>query len=62
MQKVTVYYFTCYDIRSDEILRSKRPATLEAITRCKGEVLKDTAQEVDASSLDDNGFLIVKKG
>ena len=62
MQKVTVYYFTAYDIRSDQILRSQRPATLETIAKCKGEVLKDTAQEVDASSLDDNGFLIGKKG
>lgn len=62
MQKVMVYYFTCYDIISDQILRSQRPATLEAIARCKGQVLKNTAQEIDASSLDDNGFLIVKKG
>lgn len=62
MQKVTVYYFTCYDIKTDQTLSSRRPATLETIAACKGEVLKDTAQEVDISSLDGNGFFIVNKG
>jgi hypothetical protein len=59
MQKVTVYYFTMYDIRSDEVVRSKRPATLEAIVRFGGTLLEETAEEVDPIELDGNGFLKV---
>ena len=57
MDKVPVYYFTCYDIKTDENIRSKRPATIETITRCNGTPLKETAQKVDISSLDSDGFL-----
>ena len=57
----TVFFFEKYDIVKGETVRSKRPATLEAITRAKGAALKDTAQEVDESSLDGNGFLMIKR-
>ena len=57
MQNVTVYYFTCYNIRTDEKVRSQRPATREAIARCNGVVIEETAQEVAATCLDGDGFV-----
>lgn len=51
MGKVTVYQFTKYDINIDENIKSRRWATREAITRVGGEVLEDTAMEVDDSVL-----------
>lgn len=57
MEKITVYYFESYDIVSDKTVRSPRPATRDAITQCGGVILEDTAQNVDASQLDGNGFL-----
>jgi hypothetical protein len=56
MPGVTVYYFTKYDITVGEVVRSPRPATLETIVLCEGTLLEDTAQQVDVSELDDNGF------
>ena len=55
MQKVTVCYFTKYDVKTDQEVRSQRMATLEFITRIQGHPLKDTAKEVDASELDAEG-------
>jgi hypothetical protein len=57
MKKVTVFYFECYDTRSDEMVRSKRPATRAAIARCKGVAIEEIAKEVDESWLDGNGFI-----
>lgn len=57
MQKVTVYYFTLYYIRTDQNITSQRPATREAIARCNGVVIEETAQEVEASRLDSDGFV-----
>jgi hypothetical protein len=57
MAKVTVYYFTEYNIVTDEKVRSARPATLETIAQIENAiVLEETAQEVDTSQLDGNGF------
>jgi hypothetical protein len=56
MPRVTVYYFTKYDIIVGEMVRSQRPATLETIIVCEGKLLEDTAQHVDVSELDGNGF------
>jgi hypothetical protein len=56
MGKVTVYFFSMYDIRSDENVRSKRPATLEAIKQIGGRALTETAIEISDSELDDDGF------
>jgi len=58
MEKITVYYFTKYDIETDQNVRSKRPATLEAIERVNGIAIKETAKDVDASQLDMDGFLV----
>jgi hypothetical protein len=55
MPKATVYYFTGYNIVTDEIIRSKRMATLETIERFRCAPLMDTAREVDVSELDDSG-------
>jgi len=54
---VTVYYFTMYDIRTDEEVKSKRPATRDAIFRVCGTILEETAEEVDPLELDERGFL-----
>ena len=57
MAKVTVYYFTEYNIVTDEKVRSTRPATLETIAQIDNAiVLEETAQEVDTSQLDGDGF------
>jgi hypothetical protein len=49
LNKVTIYRFRLYDITADEPHTSRRWATLEAIERIHGEVLEDTATEVDAA-------------
>jgi len=51
-QSVTIYRFRLYDINTDESRTSRRWATREAIERIHGEVLTDTATEVDASVVD----------
>ena len=51
-----VYFFRKYDINNDEFIRSKRPATREAIDRVRGEVLEDTAIQIDDSEVDGDGF------
>ncbi len=54
--KAKVYFFTKYDIVTDRFVRSKRPATLKAITRVGGTTIKETALEVDKTELDADGF------
>jgi hypothetical protein len=56
MPKITVYYFTSYDIVTDQIIRSKRMASRETIRKFNYTPLNHTAKEVDTSELDDNGF------
>jgi hypothetical protein len=53
---VTVCYFEQYDISTDEIVRSKRPATLAAIKWARGEPIQSTAFAIDERELDGNGF------
>ena len=60
MPKITVYYFTGYVIRSDQVVRSKRPATLEFISTHHYDPIKETAMEVDIADLDGNGFYTPK--
>jgi len=50
MSKVTVYRFRLYDITTDGTRVSRRWATREAIERLGGEILEDTASEVDAGA------------
>ena len=56
MPRVTVYYFTKCDITVGEMVRSQRPATLETIVVCEGKLIEETAQQVDVSERDENGF------
>ena len=51
MSKVIAYRFCKYDITTDQHQRSNRWATREAIERVHGDVLEDTATEVDSSVL-----------
>jgi hypothetical protein len=51
MAKVTVYQFTSYDMASDNMIKSRRWGTREAIEFIKANVLDDTAVEVDDSAL-----------
>ena len=52
MSKVHIYRFTLYDITSDNARQSRRWGTRDAIERIGGEILVDTAIEVDASAVD----------
>jgi hypothetical protein len=57
MATVKVYYFRQFSIQTGKTERSLRPATREAITGIRGaSILEETAQEVDESELDGNGF------
>jgi hypothetical protein len=56
MPRITVYYFTDYRITTDQIIRSKRMASLKFIKSYNFSPLMKTAKEVDTSELDDNGF------
>ena len=53
---VTVYFFQKYDIESDQMIRSKRPATIAAIERVHGEAIKNTAQDIAPEDIDEEGF------
>jgi hypothetical protein len=60
MAKVTVYYFECWDIKTDKYTVQKRMATRKFIDRlieggasCK--TLMNSAKEVDSSEVDENG-------
>jgi hypothetical protein len=58
MENVKVYYFRAYDIERDRMIRSKRPATLSAISALGPmmQPLMETEEEVDSSHLDADGF------
>jgi hypothetical protein len=57
LSKVTIYRWHRYRVITDEEVVTGRWATREAIKAARGEILEDTAREVDASDLDGNGFL-----
>ena len=61
MPKVTVYYFAKYDITAGQEVFSQRPATLETIVSCEGKLLEESAQQVDVSELDEDGFYTPKE-
>jgi hypothetical protein len=48
---VTIYRFTVYDITTDENRLSRRMGTRQAVGRANGEVIEDTAREVEAPEL-----------
>jgi hypothetical protein len=55
MSKTSVYEFTKYDINQGKSITAKRMATLEAIKNFGGTPNMDTATEVDATEIDENG-------
>ena len=52
MKKVTVYKVKVYDIYKDEPVLSRRMATREGAAIMKGDVIENTATEIDASQLE----------
>jgi hypothetical protein len=60
MPRVTVYHFTKHDITAGAVVFSQRPATLETIVLCEGKLIEETAQQVDISELDGDGFYTPK--
>ena len=58
MARVRVYLFRKkHDVVRDESIVSEHYATLEAIARCRGEAIMNTALEVDEAQLDATGFV-----
>lgn len=55
--KVTLYYFEGYDFTDDQVVRSKRPATLEFIERYRFHAVRENSVEVDSSQVDTYGLL-----
>ena len=57
MTSATVYRYRWYDISTDA--NEVRPirGTREAIDCISGEIIEDSAEEIDASLLDGNGFV-----
>jgi hypothetical protein len=60
MDKVTVYRFQIWDQNLGENVWAPRMATVGAIQRVNGAVDEATAQLVDRSALDRNGFYPAK--
>jgi hypothetical protein len=50
--KVAVYKVKVYDIYKDELIVSRRMATREGAAIMKGDVVENTAVEIDASQLE----------
>ena len=55
--RFTVYEFLIRDQNSGELVRAPRKATREAIKLIGGRPLLSSAERVDESRLDGNGFL-----
>ena len=56
MEMVKVYLFQGYDIASDRVMTSKRPATMETIKLFNGSPIMNRCWDVDRTNLDGNGF------
>ncbi len=56
MSKVKVYYFKGWDLSKGEDVTSPLRATIDTIKKCNGTPIEDTCIEVDASTIDDDGF------
>jgi hypothetical protein len=52
-----LYYFEGYDFERDQLVRSKRPATMEFIQRLHFHPLPDNTVEVDSAQVDADGLL-----
>lgn len=61
MTKTTVFQFTRYNGKTDEVELKAPWATREAIETRKGTIVEKSAREVLASEVDEDGFLIERK-
>jgi len=52
MAKVTVYKVRVYNVMTDEYVLSRRMATHEGAGIMKGEIIEDSAVEIDESQLE----------
>ena len=62
MSKITIYQFQVYSVINDNLQKSRRWGTRDAIERIAGgEILEDTATEVDESAIasDITGLTII---
>ena len=57
MATVTLYYFEGYDFANDQVVRSRRPATMDFIERLHFHPLHDNAVEVDSGQVDADGLM-----
>jgi hypothetical protein len=58
MATISVMYYDIYSKTADDMIRSRRPATHEAITEyVKGIPIPETELQVDDAWLDRDGFL-----
>jgi hypothetical protein len=62
MQKVTVHHFRKWDINSGQYLTPPLKSTAERIEEAGGEIILETAEEIDVSKLDDEGRYDPSKG
>jgi hypothetical protein len=55
--KITVYHFRYYERRTDESLVSERKMSADGINALprKGQIMPETAEEIDESELDEYG-------
>ncbi len=52
MPKVTVYKIKLYDVATDQIRISRRMATREGADVMRGEIIPESAVEIDAARLE----------
>ncbi|WP_395065541.1 hypothetical protein [Paraburkholderia silvatlantica] len=57
MTRATVYRYKWYDVSTDSNKVRPMRGTREAIDRISGDIIEESAEEVDASLLDGNGFI-----
>jgi hypothetical protein len=55
-KKVTVYRFKKWDRDAGDDRLARRWATIEAIVRADGSIIRESAIEIDAAHLDGNGM------
>ena len=58
MAKITVYHYELEDPYSGVPIRSRNPATRRAIDAAGGNLLPDTAQEVELQWVSDDGVVV----
>ena len=59
MAKITVYHYELEDPYSGVPIRSRHPATRRAIDAAGGNLLADTAQEVELQWVSDDGVVVL---